>query len=288
MEAAGWRIVVVTTVPIVAQGLTTALRDLGHLPVALISARRDRPLPERPSITDESAPPGIDVLLPATKHGIDPLLRAHQPDLLVCWGFPWKIPLSALQVPRLGSINCHPAMLPRHRGPIPLAWAIRDGDGFYGVTWHRMDAELDTGAILAQARVPMEDDDFDIALVGPRMGAIAIGLLPQVLERVAAGEPGEPQTEDGATWAGHFGEDYATIDWNQPAGSIHDQVRAWRFAFAVPDMPGPVTVLDGRRVRVLRTSLRDPGGAHARRFEAGDGPIWVVEWEPLPVGAASD
>ena len=50
-------------------------------------------------------------------------------------------------------------MLPRHRGPIPLAWAFRDGDGQYGVTWHRMDAELDTGPILAQATVPMEDDE---------------------------------------------------------------------------------------------------------------------------------
>ena len=114
------------------------------------------------------------------------------PDLLLCWGFPWKIPLSALQVPRLGSVNCHPALLPRHRGPVPLAWALREGDGQYGVTWHRMDAELDTGAILAQAVVPMEDDDFEITVVGPRMGARRAGPAaagPGACRRRRSGRP---------------------------------------------------------------------------------------------------
>jgi methionyl-tRNA formyltransferase len=286
MTAAGWRIVLVTTVPIVAQGLADALRRLGHSPLAVMSARRDRPLPDRPAMTDETAPTGLDVLLPATKQRIEPLLRAYEPDLLVCWGFPWKIPLPALQVPRLGSINCHPALLPRHRGPIPLAWAFRDGDGQFGVTWHRMDAELDTGAILAQATVPMQDDDFDIAAVGPRMGAIAIGLLPRVLERVAAGDPGDPQPAEGITWAGHFADDYATIDWSQPARRIHDQVRAWLFTFGLSPAVGPVTQLDGQLVRVTRTSLIDPGGS-ARRMETGDGPIWLVGWEPAAPAATS-
>jgi methionyl-tRNA formyltransferase len=279
MATEGWRIVLVTTVPIVAAGLVDALRELGHLPVAVLSARREPPLPDRPSVSDETAPLGLDVLLPATRHGIEPLLRAYRPDLMMCWGFPWKIPLTALQVPRLGSINCHPAMLPRHRGPIPLAWAIRDGDNQFGITWHRMDAELDTGPILAQAPVPMQDDDWEIGVVGPRMGAVAMSLLPGVLERVAAGDPGDPQPSEGVTWAGHFGADYATIDWAQPARRIHDQVRAWQFTFGLSAAAGPIGELDGQRVRVTRTSLTDPGD-DARRVEAGDGPIWLVRWEP--------
>jgi methionyl-tRNA formyltransferase len=283
MADAGWRIVLVSTVPIIAQLLTETLRSLGHRPVAVISARRPQPLvpnPDRPSMTDETAPHGLDVLLPATKYAIEPLVRAHQPDLLMSWAFPWKIPLSALEVPRLGSINCHPALLPRHRGPVPMAWAIRDGDGQYGVTWHRMDAELDTGPILAQAPVPMEDDDFDILTVGPRMSPIALGLLPRVLERVAAGDPGDPQPPEGASWAGHFDEDYATVDWSQPARRIHDQVRAWAFTFGLSPVVGPVAELDGRRVRLRRTSLADPRG-NALRVDAGDGPIWLVDFEPL-------
>ena len=229
---------------------------------------------------DETAPAGLDVLLAHDKWSVEPLLRASRPDLALCWGFPWRIPQAALDVPPLGSVNCHPALLPRHRGPIPLAWAFRDGDSQFGVTWHRMDSELDTGPILAQAPVPMLDDDYGIDVVGPRMGAVALGLLPQVFARIASGDPGDPQPTEGVTWAGHFGEDYATVDWSQPARQIHDQVRAWAFTFGLSPVVGPIAELDGKRVRLLRTSLTDPGEG-ARKVEAGDGPLWVIEAEPL-------
>lgn len=287
MAGSRWRIVLITTVPPIAQGLTETLRGLGHRPVAILTARRDQPVEGPLNMADGSAPAGVDVLLVASKHGIERLLRAYAPDLVVCWGFPWRIPPVALEVPPLGSINCHPALLPRHRGPIPLAWALRDGDGQFGVTWHRMDAELDTGPILAQATVPMEDDDFDIWTVAPRMGAVALGLLPRVLERVAAGDPGDAQPSEGATWAGHFGDDYTTVDWTQPARRIHDQVRAWQFTFGMSPVVGPNAQLDGGSVRLTRTSLVDPGG-DARRVEAGDGPIWIVSWEPAESPDASE
>jgi methionyl-tRNA formyltransferase len=116
--------------------------------------------------------------------------------------------------------------------------------------------------------------------LGPRMGAVAIGLLPQVLARIAAGDPGDPQPADGVTWAGHFEEDYAEVDWSLPARHIHDQVRAWAFTFGLSPAVGPVATLDGNRVRLTRTSLVDPGG-EARRVETGDGPLWVVSSEPL-------
>jgi methionyl-tRNA formyltransferase len=252
--------------------------------VAVISARRPRTAAPRqrdyPEISDGTAPLGLDVLVARDKWSMEPLLRACRPDLALCWGFPWRLPLAALEVPRLGSVNCHPALLPRHRGPIPIAWAIRAGDGQYGVTWHRMDADLDTGGILAQAPVPMQADDFDYTELGPRMAGIAFRLLPRVFERVAAGDPGDAQAPDGATWAGHFGEDYATVDLSKPARAIHDQVRAWSFATASDAVVGPVTELQSRRVRLTRTALVDPGEG-AIRMEAGDGPIWVLASEPL-------
>ena len=281
MKHLGWRIALITTVPPVAAALVPVLRQLGHDPVSIVSARRRQPTPAgREPMGDETAPEGVDVLLARDKWSVEPLLRSSRPDLALCWGFPWRIPQAALDVPPLGSVNCHPALLPRHRGPIPLAWAFRDGDGQFGVSWHRMDAQLDTGAVLAQATVPMLDDDDSIEVVGPRLGAVAIGLLPAVLARIAAGDPGDPQPSDGITWAGHFGEDYATVDWTQPARRIHDQVRAWRFTFDLSPVVGPIADLDGHRVRLVRTSLTDPGG-DARRVETGDGPLWVVESEPL-------
>jgi methionyl-tRNA formyltransferase len=150
------------------------------------------------------------------------------------------------------------------------------------VTWHRMDADLDTGGILAQASVPMEDDDFDYLTIGPRLLRAAFELLPRVFERLAAGDPGDPQSTEGATWAGHFGEDYAGIDWRQSARAIHNQVRAWAFIAGSNGVRGPIAELNGEQVRITRTSLVEPADPDgAIRIETGDGPIWVVAWEPL-------
>jgi methionyl-tRNA formyltransferase len=286
-----WRIAIITTVTPIAGILNTALRELGHEPLAVISARRSEPIDVArrgfPELSDSTAPPGLDLLIARDKWSMEPLLRAIQPDLAICWGFPWRIPLAALQVPRLGSINSHPAPLPRHRGPIPVSWSIRAGDEHYGVTWHRMDANLDTGGILAQGTVPMRDDEFSFVELGPRIAEVTVGLLPRALERVAAGDPGDPQPEEDATWAGHFDEDYVEVDWSKTAREIHDQVRAW--AFATPAaIEGPMAELDGRRVRLTRTSLADPGDPKAIKMATGDGPMWVVAWESLePAETAS-
>jgi methionyl-tRNA formyltransferase len=277
------RVVAICTVKPIADALTASLRDLGHEPVALLMPRRPAglPRPARLDLTDESAPAGLDLLYARDKHAIEPLLRAYEPDLVLCWGFPWKIPQAALDVPRLGSVNMHPALLPRHRGPIPLAWAVRDGDPVWGSTWHRMDAELDTGNVLAQGSVPIEDDDVDIAVFGAKLLTCALDLLPETLARVASGDPGDPQPSDGATWAGHFeDDDYARIDWSQPARAIHNQVRAWHLTFGLSGLQAPLAELDGADVVVLQTRLTDPGGT-ARRVECGDAPIWVVATEQV-------
>ncbi len=279
-----WRIVVVCSIKPAADVLIGSLRELGHDPVALLAPRRDpegHPLPEHLVLTDRAAPPGLDLLFARDKHALEPLFRAYEPDLMICWGFPWKIPQAALDVPRLGSVNMHPALLPRHRGPIPLAWALRDGDPVWGLTWHRMDAELDTGNLLAQGSVPIDDDDVDIEQFAPKLFSGALELLPRALERVAAGDPGDPQPAEGASWAGHFeDDDYARIDWSQPARSIHNQVRAWNLEFGFSGIRAPVADIDGEKVVVRQTRLTDPGG-EARAVKCGDAPIWVVATEPF-------
>ena len=274
-----WRVFLVCSIRPIAEVLAAKLRELGHEPVAILAPRVERP--SELALGPTAAPPGLDVLFAKDKHAIEPLVRAYEPDLLTCWGFPWKIPQAALDVPRLGSINLHPALLPRHRGPIPLAWALRDGDPHWGATWHRMDAELDTGNLLVQTTTPIEDDDVDISEFGPRLLAAGADILPRALERVAAGDPGDPQPEEGVSWAGHFeDDDYARIDWSWPARKIHDQVRAWHLTFGMSGLRAPAAELDGEQVVVLQTRLTDPGGG-ARRVECGDGPIWIVASEPV-------
>ena len=140
-----WRVVLITAIAPMAETYVSAVRALGHDVPAVLAPRRDPDgphLPEHLELTRYSAPDVLDLLFARDKHSIERLLRAYEPDLVMCSGFPWKIPQAALDVPRLGSINLHPALLPRHRGPIPLAWALRDGDPVWGTTWHRMPADI--------------------------------------------------------------------------------------------------------------------------------------------------
>ena len=212
------------------------------------AARRqyEPPLPSTSSSRRYSAPAGLDLLFARDKHSIEPLLRAYEPDLAICSGFPWKIPQAALDVPRLGSINLHPALLPRHRGPIPLAWALRDGDPVWGMTWHRMDAELDTGNVLAQGSVPIEDDDVDIEQFAPKLLASGVELLAararagcrRRSRRPAAGGgspagPGTSRTTNTSTSTGR-----------SPARYIHNQVRAWHLEFGFAGIRAPQAELE--------------------------------------------
>ena len=230
---------------------------------------------------DKTAPQGTNLIWARDKDDLAPLLRGLEPDVLLCWGFSWKIPQEALDVPRYGAVNQHPALLPRHRGPIPLSWALREGDPVFGITWHRMDAELDTGPILAQTSIPILDEETTMFETGPRMVPVGLALLPQVFERLAAGDPGDPQATEGASWGGMFEEDYATIDWSaQTAREIHNQVRAWNYAFGMGPVQGPFAELDGKRVKVTRTLLTDPGDG-SPAVDTADGTIWILESEPF-------
>ena len=283
----GWRIVVLANVLPLADPLIARLGEMGHDVVAWLMQRRpkeiDRPPPPWGETTDKTAPQGVNLIWVRDKADLAPLLRGLEPDLVLCWGFSWKIPQEALDVPRYGAVNQHPALLPRHRGPIPLSWALREGDPVFGITWHRMDAELDTGPILAQTSIPILDEETTIFETGPRMLEAMLSLLPRVFERLAAGDPGDPQATEGASWAAPLEEDYATIDWSQPSREIHNQVRAWNYAFQTEPVDGPFTELDGERVKVKRTSLTDPGDG-SPAHETGDGQIWILETEPSSPG----
>jgi len=279
----GHRVGIIANVLPVADPLVGTLRELGHEPVAWLMSRKPhlRELPPLPwgDVTDRNAPEGVNLLFARSKEDVAPLFRGLDLDVVLCWGFNWKLPQEALDVPRLGSVNNHPALLPRHRGPYPFAWAFREGDEVFGSTWHRMDAEYDTGPILAQSSVPLEDTDCWIEDFGPKILQDTFAMLPQVFERLEAGDPGDPQSSEGVSWAGLFDEDYAKLDWTQSAREIHNQVRAWRHMFGAGDIEAPIAEIEGERLKLLRTSLTDPGDG-ARRVECGDGPIWVVESEP--------
>src|SRR5205809_2345207 len=277
--AAPWRAVIVTRILPVVLGLYGALREAGHEPVALLTVRDNDGRYggfELGGMLGQ-VPDELDVLMPARRSAIAPLLASVRPDLVVCTGFPWKIPADALAVPPLGWINGHPSLLPRHRGPVPVAWSIRAGEEEIGLTFHRMDAELDTGAILSQRAMPIgeytEPDEFY-----GRLGPLHLEAFGEALEKLEAGDPGTPQAA-GGEYESFFTDDDADLDLTRPAVELHRLVWAWRYTIPRGTRHGALLELDGETVRVLASSLREVDGA--RRVECADGPLWLVKTEPV-------
>ncbi len=250
------------------------LRAGGHEPVALLCVRHGG---ERYTEMNDliNAASDLDVVMPASRDRIAPLLRHFEPDLALCIGFPWKIPGDAIAVPKHGIVNGHPSLLPRYRGPSPVSSAIRHGETEIGFTFHFMDAELDTGNILGQERVPLGDEHTWDELT-PKLATAVGDLLPRVLERVARGDAGEPQDEAQASYHRAFEPEYAWIDTSRSTDEIERQVRAWRFQPAAVETRGALVKLGDETVRVLRVS-RKPGSGDA--LVCADGTLWIVETE---------
>jgi len=269
------RAVLVAQVPPAVHGLTELLRGLGHEPVALLCSREGagRYGDDFAGLV-AGAPEGLDVVIPARRDGMAPLLRRYEPDLLLCVGFPWKIPPDALAVPRLGAMNGHPSLLPDYRGPSPVAWAIRNGETEIGFTFHRMDAELDTGAILAQGTLTLEDEHSWDELT-PKLAGLVAELLPASLARIEAGDPGDAQ--EGGSYFSFFEPEYVWIDPSRSVDEVERQVGAWRFHSATEGERGALTKLDGETVRVLRVT-RDAAAGPA--LECADGTLRIVETAP--------
>ncbi|MFF2541689.1 methionyl-tRNA formyltransferase [Kitasatospora sp. NPDC058063] len=222
-------------------------------------------------------PPGVDLLLPQNTDGLARALAGYRPDLVVCSGFPWKLPAEVLRVPRLGVLNVHPSLLPRHRGPMPIHWAVRHGDPETGVTIHWMDESFDTGRILVQRGGVELPDDLDGDSVFAEIQALSRELLAEALDLAAAGHAGTEQGREGASYESVMGPQNAVIDWSTSRRDVHDLVRSFRFGLF--PVPGPLAVVDGRWVAVLK-SRTEPGDG--TRMECADGPLWIVESAPVP------
>ena len=272
------RVALISQIPQAVEGYTNGLRALGHEPVGLLTLPALRRYDVEPWAQVEAAKEaGLDVVMPASRDRVAPLLRTLAPDIVLCAGFPWKIPPDALAVPPLGVVNFHPSMLPRYRGPTPVAWAIRNGETEIGVTLHRMAPDLDAGPILAQAPLAL-GDEWSWDELGPRIAAVVAEILPVALERAEQGDPGDPQDESAAEYQSFFDPGYAEIDWGQRGEEIVRQVRAWRFGFVPEGEQGAVTELDGRRVRVLKAAV---GGSEGFEVGCGDGTVRILETETL-------
>lgn len=100
----------------------------------------------------------VDVIALLTEPDQLDIVEESSPELIVSVGFDHLVPPEILAIPSEGAVNLHPSYLPHNRGKSPNVWPLVEGTPA-GVTLHSMDAEFDTGAIIAQRKVETEFSD---------------------------------------------------------------------------------------------------------------------------------
>ncbi|MDI6869601.1 MAG: methionyl-tRNA formyltransferase [Coprothermobacterota bacterium] len=172
-------------------------------------------------------------------------LRARDPDLFVVVAFP-ILPPEVLSIPKIGSLNIHPSLLPRYRGSAPVERAIMAGEKVTGVSIFLLTEKVDQGPILIQREVPIDDQETAGELKN-RLAWVGADLLLDLLPQLEKGEITPlKQTSENASWAPKIKETDCLINWHEPAESIKNLIRALNPA------PGAFTfrIVKGQKIRV--------------------------------------
>lgn len=200
---------------------------------------------------------GLPALTPAKLTEPDEAARFREmrPGLVVLAAYGLLLPPPFLYEPRLGAVNVHPSLLPRHRGASPVAAAILAGDAETGTTLMTMTERLDAGPVLAQRRVALDGGERTPQLT-ERLFALGAEMLRETLPRYVAGEVApHPQDETAAGYAPRMTKADGEIVWTEPAVLIERKTRAY------DPWPGTATRWEGRRLAVTAASVEpNPGG----------------------------
>lgn len=115
-------------------------------------------------------------------------IKAWQPDLILSIYLNQLIKTELINLPPQGTLNIHPALLPRHRGLFPYFWVIVAGETETGTTIHWVDEKFDTGDLLLQEKIPVTSEDT-ITSLSYRCAVLGAEMLVKAVNMVAAGEP---------------------------------------------------------------------------------------------------
>src|SRR5215470_9438789 len=155
------------------------------------------------------------------------------------------VPEDILNLPKRGTIQYHPSLLPRHRGPSSINWPIIYGETRTGLTIFWPDNGLDTGPILLQKEVPIRDEDTLGSLYFDRLYPLGVTALLEAVELVRAGKaPKIIQDETQATYEGWCKAEHVQIDWHKPLQEV------WNLIRGADPQPGAWTIYEGTSVQI--------------------------------------
>ncbi len=173
-------------------------------------------------------------------------LKSYEADVFVVVAYGQILSQTILDMPKLGCVNAHGSILPKYRGAAPIQWSLCHGDPETGVTTMLMDAGMDTGPMLLEARtaIALLENFYDVAA---RLAHLSADLLVETLRQLKQGTVQPiPQNNDQATYAPLIKKPDYDLDWTRSAIALHNQVRGF--------YPNCITGFRGDSLKVTTTA----------------------------------
>ncbi len=177
-----------------------------------------------------------------------------KPDLIILASYGQIIPKEILEIPKYGCVNVHPSLLPKYRGPSPIQYTILNGDEKTGVTIMRITEKMDSGPIISQKEIKIDQKE-KFENLHDKLAELGAELLIETLPKLFAGKIC-PQTQDDskASYTKILIKEDGKIDWQKPATEIERKIRA------LNPWPGTFTSLNGKILKVLEADLLNYNG----------------------------
>ncbi len=253
-----------------------ALADAGRDEIAGVFAPADREGRPADPLKEAAVERGIPAFRPGRYRSAEAIdqFRSLSPDLCVMAFVTDIVPDEIIEAPRLGTIQYHPSLLPRHRGPSSINWPIISGETKTGLTVFWPDRGLDTGPILLQKEVEIGPDDTLGSLYFNRLFPMGVEATLESVDLVREGNaPKIAQDESQATYEGWCKAADAAIDWAKPVGEVYNLIRGCN------PQPGAHTTRRGERLGVFDSERRDSS------VDAAPGTVMSIQTDGIEVAA---
>jgi len=247
-----------------------------HHQIALVVSQPDRPTGRdqqltAPAVKQAALAAGLKVTQPENIRSnaeFRAQLESIAPDAIMVVAYGRIIPPWMLALPRLGCINLHASLLPKHRGAAPIQWAIALGDAYTGNTTMLLEEGLDTGPILLQQTMEIGPNQTAVDLF-PLLARAGAPLVVETLAGLASGtiHP-QPQSHEAATFAPLLDREDGRIDF--AARTAHEIYNRWR---GFQPWPGAFTTLNAKKLIVHNMAIARGSYAEGLGFAE---PGWVV------------
>ena len=224
----------------------------------------------QPPVKELAAARGIKVIQPSTIRDVElcRVLRDIAPEFIIVVAYGKIFPEEVLATPRSGCLNVHGSLLPKYRGAAPVQWALINGERISGVTTMLMDAGIDTGDILLQAEVDIQDSDNSETLAS-KLAGLAGETLVRTIKGIRSGALKPAPQKGEPSYAPVLRKEDGRIDWSRSAGELVCFVKGmypWPSAFAC---------LDGEMIKITKARALDGSGFPGRLEKASGGQLVV-------------